>query len=206
MASLNFGFDEEILHWARKAGCKMVFIGLEAEKIDPLKEVNKRLNLKIGTGSYENAFERIHRAGIAVLGSFIYGMDSDEIDDIRNRTDFMINSSIDALQATFLTPLPGTRLFDSMKKEDRLIFTDFPKDWCRYDFAEAVHSPEKVSPNKLSGTVYESLMRLYTWPLIVRKAIRTLWNTGNPLAMVFSLQSNICYRKIARSLIKKDST
>jgi hypothetical protein len=40
----------------------------EAEDVDALAEVNKRLNLQRGADSYEQAFRRIHRAGIAVVG------------------------------------------------------------------------------------------------------------------------------------------
>jgi len=50
-ASLNFADDEEVLYWAGKAGCKMVFLGLEAEEAEALTEVNKRLNMKRGVDS-----------------------------------------------------------------------------------------------------------------------------------------------------------
>lgn len=55
--SLNFA-DDEVLLWARKAGCQMVFIGLEAENIDSLKEINKKLNLIKGIDGYTDAFKR----------------------------------------------------------------------------------------------------------------------------------------------------
>jgi len=32
-ASLNFGDDEELLKWAGRSGCKIVFIGLDAEEL-----------------------------------------------------------------------------------------------------------------------------------------------------------------------------
>jgi radical SAM superfamily enzyme YgiQ (UPF0313 family) len=111
-ASLNFADDEEILHWAGRAGCTMVFLGLEAEEVDALAKVNKRLNLNRGIETYAEAFRRIHRAGIAVLGAFIFGIDGDTPSKLRRRTSYMIRSGVDVMQTTFLTPLPGTRLFD----------------------------------------------------------------------------------------------
>ncbi len=89
-ASVNIADDAEVLDWAGRAGCRMVFLGLEAEDIDSLTEVNKRLNMKRGTSSYEQTFDRIHQAGIAVLGAFIFGMDGDTPDKLRDRTDFML--------------------------------------------------------------------------------------------------------------------
>jgi radical SAM superfamily enzyme YgiQ (UPF0313 family) len=92
-ASLNFADDEEVLRWAGRAGCKMV-------------------NLQRSVESYETAFRRIHQAGIAVLGAFIFGMDGDTPEKLRHRAEYMIRSGVDVMQKTFLTPLPGTRLFD----------------------------------------------------------------------------------------------
>ncbi len=86
-ASLNFADDEDVLRWAGRAGCTMVFLGLEAEEVDALAEVKKRLNLRRGVESYEEAFRRIHRAGIAVLGAFIFGMDGDTPEKLRHRAD-----------------------------------------------------------------------------------------------------------------------
>ena len=47
-ASINFADDDELLAWAGRAGCKMVFLRLEAEVSDALREVNKVLNLQRG--------------------------------------------------------------------------------------------------------------------------------------------------------------
>ena len=40
---------------------------------------------------------------------------------------------VDLLNALFLTPLPGTRLWDRMVSEDRIAANDFPRDW-QYGF------------------------------------------------------------------------
>jgi radical SAM superfamily enzyme YgiQ (UPF0313 family) len=198
-ASINFADDEEILHRASRAGCKMVFLGLEAEEADALTEINKRLNLKRGTDRYSEIFRRIHRAGIAVLGAFIFGMDRDKPEHLQKRTDYMINSDVDIMQSTFLTPLPGTRLFNRMKAENRLIYNNFPEDWHHYDMTEVVHQPLGMSPDTLSRTTYESNKRMYSWAVILRKAISTLRTTRSPIAAMFSLQSNINYRRVSSS-------
>lgn len=75
--AINFANNEDVLAYAARSGCRMVFLGLEAENKDALEEVNKRMNLKIGVDAYEETFRRINRHGIAVLGAFIYGMDGD---------------------------------------------------------------------------------------------------------------------------------
>jgi radical SAM superfamily enzyme YgiQ (UPF0313 family) len=196
-ASLNFADDDEVLRWAARAGCKMVFLGLEAEEVDALAEVNKRLNLQRGVESYEQAFHRIHRAGIAVLGAFIFGLDGDTPQRLRRRTEYMVRSGIDVMQRTFLTPLPGTRLFSRLEKEGRLLCTDFPQDWERYDMGEAVHQPRGMAAEALTQAMGESGRRMYAWPVLARKALRTLRETRDPMAAMFAWQSNLNYRNVA---------
>lgn len=196
-ASLNFADDEKVLQWASRAGCKMVFLGLEAEEVDGLAEVNKRLNLQRGVESYAEAFRRIHRAGIAVLGAFIFGMDSDTPEKLRRRTEYMIRSGVDVMQTTYLTPLPGTRLFSRLQNEGRLLYTDFPQDWDHYDMTQVTHRPQGMTPKALSQAMHESNGRMYGWPVLVRKAMRTFYDTRNPMATMFAWNSNINYRNVA---------
>lgn len=144
-ASINFANNEEVLEYAAKSGCRMVFLGLEAEKTDALEEVNKRLNLKIGVDAYEETFSRINRHGIAVLGAFIYGLNNDTTEKLHQRTKYILNSGIDVMQVTYLTPLPGTKTFNKLKDEERLLYTDFPSDWPHYDMTEVLYTESVVS-------------------------------------------------------------
>jgi radical SAM superfamily enzyme YgiQ (UPF0313 family) len=112
----------------------------------------------------------------------------------------MINSGVDVMQATFLTPLPGTRLFDGLQKQNRLLYPDFPADWDRYDMSEVTHKPLRMSPDDLYQAMYQGVRRMYAWPVLFKKAARTLRETRNPMAMMFSFQSNTNYRSLAMSL------
>ena len=198
-ASLNFADDEEVLHWAAKAGCKMVFLGLEAEETGALKEVEKRLNLQRGVGSYSGAFERIHQAGIAVLGAFIFGMDGDTPQKLEQRGDYMIHSTVDVMQTTYLTPLPGTRLFDRYQKEDRLLYSHFPEDWSHYDMTEVVFKPGGMQTDELICGMHLANKKMYSSPVLIRKALNTFRHTKNGMASMFAWSSNQNYRNIFKS-------
>ena len=197
-ASLNFADDEEVLYWAGKAGCKLVFLGLEAEEVDALTEVNKRLNLKIGVDSYIEAFRRIQRAGIAVLGAFIFGMDSDTPKRLQRRARYMMGPGIDVMQTTVLTPLPGTRLFDRYRQEGRLLYTNFPEDWNHYDMTEVVHQPGSMMPGELARLSSDLNKQMYSKGLLVRKAFSTLWHTRDMMATMFAWNSNLNYRNVGK--------
>ena len=199
-ASINVADDEEVLYWAAKSGCRMIFLGIESEDIDSLAGINKKLNVKRGAAdAYEQIFERIHNAGIAVLGAFIFGMDQDTPDKLYNRAQYMLDSSVDVMQATALTPLPGTRLFASLKKEGRLLFTDFPKDWDRYNLTEVVHKPVHMTADEFSAIMRECLKNIYDPKALKNKARQTLKYTGRWDATEFAYQSNKNYQCIAEA-------
>ncbi|HPH97597.1 MAG TPA: radical SAM protein [Anaerolineaceae bacterium] len=196
-ASINFADDDEILSWAAKAGCKMVFLGLEAEETEALQEVEKRLNLQRGVDAYSQAFERIHHAGIAVLGAFIFGMDNDTPQRLKQRTDYMIRQGVDVMQVTYLTPLPGTRLFERYLTENRLLYANFPQDWQHYDMTEVVYHPGSMSSDELTDCLQLANAEMYSWPVLMRKAFRTFLSTHDPMATMFAWSSNQNYRQVS---------
>ncbi|NWF91166.1 MAG: B12-binding domain-containing radical SAM protein [Ignavibacteriaceae bacterium] len=196
-ASVNFADDEETLRWAARAGCKMVFLGLEAIDTEALRTANKKLNLSRGVDSYARVFRRIHKAGIGVLGAFIFGLDGDTHVLMKNRCDYMIRSGIDVMQATYLTPLPGTRLFSRYQADDRLLKLRFPLDWAEYDMTGVIHRPTDVDPRQLEETMWSITSRIYAPPVLVWKALRAGLTTRDPIVAMFVWNSNLNYRRVA---------
>ncbi len=190
-ASMNFADDDEVLQLASESGCRLVLIGIESEKASQLQETNKKLNLKIGTDQYNEIFSKIQSYGISVLGAFIFGMDNDSKEDLYNRCEYILNSNIDAIQSTIMTPLPGTKLFERFEKENRIIYNKFPKDWERYFFQEVVHHPIKMSANELNETMQDIWSKLYDEKIMLKKLIKTLKTTKNPKAAVWAYFANV---------------
>jgi radical SAM superfamily enzyme YgiQ (UPF0313 family) len=206
-ASMNFADNEEVLEYAAKSGCRMVFLGVEAENIDALKEVNKKLNLRMGVDTYKEIFRRINRHGIAVLGAFIYGMDSDTLEALRHRTNYILNSGVDVMETTYLTPLPGTRLFNRLRDEGRLLYTNFPADWDHYDMTEVTYKPLLMEPQELRKAGDESTRRLYSRRTIWHKFFKTWCATHSFTTAMWARSSNNNYRNVGlsiRSLSEKE--
>ena len=196
-ASMNFADSEDVLEYASKSGCRMVFLGVEAENVDALSQTNKKLNLKIGIDAYEGVFRRINAHGIAVLGAFIYGIDSDTLETLYDRTNYISGSGVDVMQTTYLTPLPGTRLFDRLRDEGRLFYTDFPDDWSRYDMTQVIHQPLHLKPLELKAAMHESNKRLYSHHTLWRKFFKTWLATHDFTTAMWAYNSNRNYRNVA---------
>lgn len=196
-SAFNFA-QEEVLKYASMSGCKIVNIGIEAEDPAALKEINKRLNLKI-VDKYASLFDLIHQYGIAVDGNFIYGLDTDTPESLRRRTEFIIDSDLDMMRISPLTPLPGTRLFKYLQKEGRLIYTNFPDDWKHYDIQKVAFKPALMKPEKLTELIRESKMVIYSEENIENRFRKTLNATDEVTAYMLKA-FNTSYRRISHRL------
>ena len=196
--SLGFGDDEELVKLAVKSGCKMVLIGMESEKPDQLKKINKRVNSALGPESYRKVVRILHRHGICVVGSFIFGLDTDTKEDLRARLKFMLRSSFDNPLPNVMTPFPGTRIFDRILAEDRLLYQDFPKDWKKFHGAHVVYKPTYLDPGFLSKEMEYITKSLYRRDRVLIRLIRTLWNTRRLRTAVWAYSHNVNLRELTK--------
>jgi radical SAM superfamily enzyme YgiQ (UPF0313 family) len=194
--SMNVAENDELLHWMAEAGCRMIFLGIESEVIDQLEASNKKTNLKIGVDNFSKVYSAIHKHGIAVLGAFIFGLDTDTPETIQRRVDYMLGAEIDAMQTTILTPLPGTLLYNRFKEESRLLYTNYPKDWERYHFAEVVFKPDKMTAEELQQACDDAWSRLYDNKALKKRLIKTLHLTKNATSASWAYTSNLQYHNL----------
>jgi radical SAM superfamily enzyme YgiQ (UPF0313 family) len=192
-ASINFAENEEMLQLAHDTGCKMVLLGIESEKLEGLEETNKDLNQKIGFGHYDEIFSKIHEYGIAVLGTFIFALDTDTPEDLKKRVDFIINSKVDAFQTSVLTPFPGTGTYRKFVAEDRIHFKNFPEDWQRMRFFENVIDPLTMTHDELNEVLYEQWGRLFHPKTLLKKFKMTLKETRDTKTAFWALVTNSNY-------------
>ena len=194
--SMNIVEKPELLRLAAKSGCRMLLIGIEAENPEALKDTNKKVNLKVGVDNYKEAFRIIHSYGIVVLGAFIFGMDTDDVPALKRRTDYILSGSVDVTQASVMTPLPGTRLYDKMKEEGRLLGKNFPQDWQHFHFSDVVFQPALMTPGQLAECTNTAYAKICSMGTIRRKFLRTLWNTKSLRSAVWAWNTNLNYRSV----------
>lgn len=191
--AVNFADNEEVLRWARKAGCRLVLMGIEAEKAEALRDVRKNLNLKHGVESYSSIFRKIHKHRIGILGTMIFGMDSDVIEDLYARRDFIAKSSIDCYQCTILTPLPGTELHDRMLANGHIINKNYPEDWQKYHCYLPVLETPHLKQSEIYSTMTDIWSSLYNKEALRKKLFRTIMNTRSFSAAYWTYSSNHNY-------------
>jgi radical SAM superfamily enzyme YgiQ (UPF0313 family) len=194
-ATINFADDEELLALAAKAGCRGVFIGFESPTPEGLRELGKKFNLTKGR-DFPASVRRIQRHKILVVGSFIIGLDIDEPGIGSRVAETASQYGVDTLNTLFLTPLPGTRLWDQMNSEERIILNTFPADWQYYTLTFPVARYKHFT---LDGVVQEMIScnrRFYSLSRILGRVWNSLRERRHPL---LSLIGNLSYRNNSRA-------
>jgi len=193
-ATINFADDEELLALAAKAGCKGVFVGFESPATEGLLEIGKKFNLLKGR-DFRDSVRRIHRHKILVVGSFIIGLDIDEPGIGKRIADVAGQYGVDNLNVLFLTPLPGTRLWDQMTSQDRIPLDTFPQDWKYYTLTFPVARYKHLSLDSIIQEMISCNRDFYSMPRILRRVLGNLWHRRQPL---ISLVGNLSYRSNLR--------
>ncbi|RPJ18730.1 MAG: DUF4070 domain-containing protein [Chloroflexi bacterium] len=116
--SINLADDDELLKLMSEAGFDTVFIGVETPDEDGLSECNKKQNQHRDLIA---DIKRIQRSGMQVQGGFIIGFDSDTPSIFQRQIDFIQKSGIVTAMVGLLQAPIGTRLYERMKQEGRLL-------------------------------------------------------------------------------------
>jgi radical SAM superfamily enzyme YgiQ (UPF0313 family) len=193
-ATINFADDEELLALAAKAGCSGVYIGFESLAPEALLELGKKFNA-LKDRDFRASVRRIQRHKILVMGSFIIGLDIDEPGIGRRIAKVASQYGLDNLNVLFLTPLPGTRLWDKMKSENRIALDAFPEDWKYYTLGFPVARYRHLSQDGIIQEMISCSRDFYSMPHILRRACRSVWERRRPL---ISLIGSLSYRSNIR--------
>lgn len=115
--SINIADDPDLMDSMVRVGFDTVFIGVETPDDTSLAECNKKQNLR---RDLVEDIKRIQHAGLQVQGGFIIGFDSDTPSIFQRQIDFIQRSGIVTAMVGLLQAPTGTRLFDRLKRENRL--------------------------------------------------------------------------------------
>jgi radical SAM superfamily enzyme YgiQ (UPF0313 family) len=119
-ASINLADDPELLDMMVMAGFDSVFIGIESPDEASLTECHKTQNKN---RDLLESVAIIHHSGLQVMGGFIVGFDNDTPSIFQRQIDFIQKSGIVTAMVGMLQAPPGTRLFDRLQRESRVVNT-----------------------------------------------------------------------------------
>ncbi len=155
-ATVKSILDGDLIEKAAEAGLRSLFIGFETFSPENLRQSNKSQNLQL---DYEHAVNRLHDLGIMINGSFVFGLDNDDNDVFKRTVDWGVKNAITTATYHILTPYPGTRLFESMNNQGRII----TNDWDIYDTRHVVYKTKNISASELEAGYNWAYKEFYKW-------------------------------------------
>jgi radical SAM superfamily enzyme YgiQ (UPF0313 family) len=182
-ASIQAGNDADFLKLAACSGCKQLFIGLESISQSSMNEVHKEFN---HVEEYARVIQHIQSHGIAVQAGIVFGFDNDTEAVFGETLDFLEAAGVQNATFNILTPYPGTRLYQQLETEGRIL----TRDWSKYNGREnVVFQPRHMSPETLLEGYRYANRRFYSPKSIFKRLSRSstgLWWTL-PLNMAYML-------------------
>ena len=160
--STNIGQHPALLDDMAESGCQSLFIGFETTSRHALRSVQKHQN---HVELYDDLIDGIHRRGIMINSSLVFGFDDHGPDVFADTLDWLVSHRIETMTAHILTPYPGTRLFDRFSRDGRITDTD----WSHYNTAHVVFRPERMSPEELQRGYLWTYDRFYSLASILRR-------------------------------------
>ena len=122
------GVNKEILKKMKEAGCISVIYGIESGSPDILKRLKKGFQIETARKAIEAAKE----VGIEVTAGYIIGNPEDTEKTINETIDFAIDMDTDFAGFNFLTPLPGTEIYEEALEKNWFV-KDYDTNNIRYD-------------------------------------------------------------------------
>jgi len=104
--------DNELLESMKKAGCQVVWFGIESGSNETLNFYKKGTTVQ----HVKEAVKLTREAGIKLMGSFILGSPYESIDDMKRTVDFAFRLGLDGIWFNPLHAFPGTELHDYVTK------------------------------------------------------------------------------------------
>jgi radical SAM superfamily enzyme YgiQ (UPF0313 family) len=179
--SIHAAHDDKFLELAARSGCKQLFIGLESISQASMNEAGKHFNR---VDDYARAIERIHSHGISVQAGIVFGFDNDSPSIFAETLDFLEATGVQNATFNILTPFPGTRLFQRLDSEGRIL----TRDWSKYNGrADVVFQPKQMTPEQLLAGYQYATRRFYSCRSIFRRLSRS------PVELHWTLPLNCAY-------------
>ena len=195
-ASIDVAADESLVRQMAESGCISVMIGFESLDEQNLQQMRKSWQRKYGTFDELIGVFRDH--GIMVYGGFVLGYDRDTRDTFARTLEFALRNRLFLANFNPLTPTPGTRLYDRLKGEGRLLRDPW---WLHedYRYGDGMFRPRGMTAKQLMQGCYWARSQLNRTTNILRRAVDFKANCRTPVhAAGFALANFTSRREIHR--------
>jgi radical SAM superfamily enzyme YgiQ (UPF0313 family) len=162
--------DYETMRIMKSAGCRLIDVGYESGSDKILKNIRKGVT----TADTKAFTASAKRAGLKILGDFIFGLPEETEDTIQQTIQFIKEIKPDMLQIAVATPIPGTEFYQWISENGFLVESDSSKTIDEHGFQRCVISYPDLSSDDLVCSVESALKEYYFSASFARIAVRNI--------------------------------
>ncbi len=140
--SINAANDDELLELCAESGCKLLFTGFETLNSKNLDDVDKNW---MDTEKFPGLIENIHKHGIGVYGSFMFGFEKDTSDIFHQTLMFCEENKLDLALFSAIFPVDGSKFHKQLKAENRI----FEKDSSKFNGQHSTFKTKNMTSREL---------------------------------------------------------
>lgn len=176
--TLDIAKDEETLQLMKDSGCEMVLIGFESINSGNLKQMNKEWTARLG--ERDELIEKIHKVGISIYASFVFGFDEDTEDSFIKTLEFTRKHEFFVIAFNHLLAFPNTPTYNAFQDEGRLICD---KWWLQegYTFGTISFVPKLVTADELRALCRKYKTKFFKFGSIFARGWTCFKRTKKPL-------------------------
>jgi radical SAM superfamily enzyme YgiQ (UPF0313 family) len=175
----------ELLDEMKESGCQSLFIGFESINSKSIESVHKIQN---SVSRYEKLVDEIHKRGIMINASFVFGLDEDDAEIFKSTLEWIVKNKIETVTSHIMTPYPGTKLYASLLKENRIV----DHNLSNYNTSHVVYKPKNMTAEEL----YDGYLWIYKEVYTLKNIIKRLPKSKKQ--WIPFLAFNLLYRKFGR--------
>ncbi len=193
--SIDMLEDDELMRLMVKSGCLGHVIGFESIKPESISVMEKGVNKKFVEDQYKDAIERLRKYGLQTGAAFTVGHDTDTLESIKATCEFALKNKFCFSAYNILMPYPGTRLYDQLKEEGRLLYDG--KWWLHpeYKFNYAAFQPKNMTAPELTEAAFLCRKRFNSLRSVLYRLFEPRTNMRNPLRFFTYIIYNPVFRR-----------
>ncbi|NRT28990.1 radical SAM superfamily enzyme YgiQ (UPF0313 family) [Clostridium beijerinckii] len=175
----------DLLDEMKESGCQSLFIGFESINSKSIESVHKIQN---SVSRYEKLVDEIHKRGIMINASFVFGLDEDDAEIFKSTLEWIVKNKIETVTSHIMTPYPGTKLYASLLKENRIV----DHNLSNYNTSNVVYKPKDMTAEEL----YDGYLWIYKEVYTLKNIMKRLPKSKKQ--WIPFLAFNLLYRKFGK--------
>ena len=156
-----------MLKHMKKAGCYMLSLGIESGNQEILNRMRKAEKLE----DIKNAAKWCRIAGIETRGLFIFGNLGENEKTMIDTIEFAKNLPLDTATFHVMIPMPGTELYNVVKKEGKFLDVGW-EGYTAYSEGAFIH--KDVTPELMSRMQKKAYREFYLRPYFIIRRLRRI--------------------------------